>query len=162
MDNKFDINMENSDAAGSAILRLMTQVALHEVPNKDNKAKAMYVMAATLVRSMQAVSSLVGWPGANFSQNDDRDHLGMYDYINDASKTFAALLIARMSKEDEQTTLITCSPEVLVTALRQTEMIHGSLEGKIEPAIIDAAQKWEKMPQAEKRSFMEPVYSRMQ
>jgi hypothetical protein len=155
------INMEHADEIGTTILRLLTMAAVKEVPSRDNKAKAMYAMTSCLVRGMQAVSSLVGWPGSNFGPDDNRDHLTMYDYINDESKTFAALVVARTSKENEQTTCITCSPGVLAEALHQTEMIYGDLEGKIDPAIIGAVRDWDRMSPAERRALMAPLTGSM-
>lgn len=156
------ISMDAADQAGAHILQVLTAVSMQEVPKRDNKAKAMYAMASSLVRGMQAISSLAGWPGANFGPDDNREHLGMYDYINDESKTFAGILIARMSKENGDTTIITCSPGVLSEALHQTKMIYGDLDGKIDPAIIGAVRDWDRMSPAEKKAMLEPLNSRMQ
>ena len=148
------IDMDRTDAAGQHIVDVLIQASRAEVPKNDNKAKAMYVMASSLVRGMQLVASLVGWPGENFGPKDDRRHLGMYDYINDVSKTFAALVVARLSREDAETTVITASPDVLGLALRQTEMIHGSVEGKIDPAILNAIKEFGALSPAAKKSLM--------
>lgn len=150
------IDMNQTDAAGQHILEVLIGASKAQIPHNDNKAKALYIMSTALIRSMQMVSSLVGWPGANFGPQDDRSHLGMYDYINDVSKTFGALLIARLSREDKDITTIIASPGTLGLVLKQTEMIHGegSVEGNIDPAILAAIREFDLMSPTEKRSLL--------
>lgn len=163
-DNISKIDMDQLDMVGKSISNVITQAMTHQMQDKvtRNKATAMWIFAGSLVNPMQNLASLVGWPGANFSKKDNRDHLGMYDYINDESKTFAMLVLARCSKENLETTIVTCGPHILSIALKQTEMIHGDLTGKIDPVIIEVVNEFNAMPEKEKREFLSPVMGSLQ